>query len=91
MSCHLDQALAHRLVQPQWRVGVDQRDDPGFVDHLLVADTARDLVHDDAVAAAFRTQGIGPPHPVGLGNEGHVAIKVTGRHRQVDRLDRIAT
>ena len=39
---------------------------------------------------ALRAQGVGPPDPVGLGDEGHVAVEMTGRHRQVDGFDRIA-
>ena len=87
---HLDEPVAHRAVQAQRRVRVDDRDERWLADEGVAVDAADEHRHLDRVVDHRRAGAEAVPRLVELGRERPVLVEVARLDRQVGRLQRAA-
>ncbi len=86
---HLDDAAAHRIVDLQRRIGVDDRQQAGLAIQCRIVDAAGDARDLDAVANALAPQRVGVEYLVGHRHDIRQAFEVTDRRMDIERLDSI--
>ena len=88
---HLHQPVAHRPVEPERRIRVDDRHRRRLADERVAVDAADDLVDLQGVVDLAGAEAEALPRLVEFRREDAVLAQVTDRHRPVVRLERAAT
>ena len=86
-SRHLDDAVAHRNVERERRVGVDDAEQARLVVELGVGDAAGDPHHLDHVDVALSAQRVHVDHLVGERQQVERRLEMPDRAVDVDRFD----
>ena len=87
---HLDDPMQHRSVEPQRRVGVDDREDRRLAVDGGVVDASGDAHHLDAVPVLLAAQAVAVDVLVGQRQHVEGGMDVAYRGMDVDRFDRVA-
>ncbi len=87
---HLDDSFHHRRVEPQWRRGVDDREQRGLALQRLIVEPTRNFDHLDGVQVALAPEAVGVDRLVGQRQHVEQRVEMADRGGNVDRLDRIA-